>query len=192
MGKHIGRRGARSLLHAPRTARAIGRDLNVFVTIRLWQLGSDEWTVAEHARAIRSDWFARWSQRSAKRGKYPANGTPTHTGVIETDGGIHMHWMLHIRPENLEWFEQSLKARIKRQFGVDELPDDIIMIKTAHNPDGLKLYFAKTVEPRYAKAWGIRPAPSGYINGRKVWTSLNLGPAQWMPLREAYRASQRS
>lgn len=102
-----------------------------------------------------------------------------------------MHWMLHIRPENLEWFKQSLTARVKRQFGVDQLPEGTIDVRTAYNPEGLKLYLTKTLEPRYARAWGIKTAPSGYINGRKIWTSLNLGPAHWMPRRDAYRASQR-
>jgi len=191
MGHYIGRRGTRTLLHAPRTARAIGRELNVFVTVRLWQLGCDEWTAAKHTRAIRSDWFARWSRRDAKGGIFPKNGAPTHTGVIEADGGVHMHWMLHIRPENIDWFKQSLSARLKRQFKLTELPEGALDIRSAPNPEGLKLYFAKSVEPRYGRAWGIRPGGGGYVNGRRVWTSLNLGPAHWMPRRDAYRAALR-
>lgn len=192
MGHHIGRRGARTLLHAPRTARAIGRPLNVYVTIRLWQLGSDEWTAAKAARAIRSSWFGRWSRRAAKNGACPENGPPTHTGVVEAEGGVHMHWMLHVRTENLEWFIQSLTARLKRQFGLSALPEGALDVRMVTNDEGLKLYFAKSVDPRYGRAWGIRPGAGGHVSGRRVWTSLNLGPAHWMPRRDAYRAARRA
>ena len=180
------------MLHAPRTAAALGRPLNTFVTIRLWQLGSDEWTASKDALRLRSEWFQRWSRRSAKRGLCPANGPPTHTGVIEAQGGVHMHWLLHVKPENEEWFEESLIARIKRQFKIKVIPEGAIQIKPAYEPEGAKLYLAKTLIPRYARAWGIRPvAHPGHIMGRAVFTSRNLGPSEWMPRRDAYRASIR-
>ena len=180
------------MLHAPRTAAALGRPLNTFVTIRMWQLGSDEWSVSKDVLRLRSEWFQRWSRRPARGGSCPANGTPTHTGVIEAKGGVHMHWMLHIKSANDDWFEKSLIARVKRQFGIKVIPDGAIEIKQIDNPEGLKLYFAKTLIPRYARAWNIRTVSHpGHIAGRAVFTSLNLGPSEWMPRRDAYRASMR-
>lgn len=46
-GHFIRRKAAATLLHSARTAEAIGRPLNTFVTVNLWQLG----LTADDARA---------------------------------------------------------------------------------------------------------------------------------------------
>lgn len=191
---YIGQKAARSILHAPRTAVSHGRPLNVSVTVRLGELGSNEWTALRDTRGIVSTWFQAWSRRSTVRGSHPANGVPTHFGVIEDQGsGPHLHWCLHLKRSNRGRFEEALERRIRRQFGIANVPAGVIHIKEAYNPEGLKKYLLKTADPYYCKFCNIESKPNtGMLHGRQAFTSANLWPRHWRPLRDAYKASLRS
>lgn len=157
------------------------------MTIRLWELGFDEHTGSEATRGV-TNWFQRWSTRACRSLNLPANGTPTYVAVLETDGpGIHAHLLFHIRPENRARFEAALHRRLRFQCGVPELPERSLDVRDAHNPEGLKLYLCKNMDPRFARAWGIRTTPGGRIHGRRSWSSMSLGPKRWKAQKAAYR-----
>ena len=192
---YIRRKAGATILHGPRTARSHGRPLNTFVTIRFWQLGSTADTIEADFRRLKSEWFQRWSSRpSTRKGKLylPANGTPTYSHVHENNGGgPHTHWSLHIEPQNAERFAEGLERRIKRQFGLSELPEGAVDIRPITNDEGLKKYMAKTLDPSFARYCRITSEDGGYIRGRRADSSRNLGPATWQPLKEAYKAKSR-
>lgn len=57
----IKRKAAASLLHSARTAKAIGRPFNTFVTISLWHLGFGPDDASQFFRDVRERHFQRWS-----------------------------------------------------------------------------------------------------------------------------------
>ena len=187
----IGRKAGTTILHGARTAQAQGRALNTFVTIRFWQLGSTAESIEKDFRTLKSEWFQRWSSRATIRaGKphLPSNGKPTYSHVHENPAGRpHTHWMVHIKPENMKRFQQSLELRLRRQFGVEALPAGVLDIRPITNAEGLKKYMTKTLDPKFAAMWGIRHEDGGDIRGRRADSSRNLGPSTWMPLKRAYR-----
>ena len=189
----IGTKAARTIHHAVRTAAHHGRPLNTHVTIRLHEFGIDGWTAGSAVRGIVSKWFQPWSRRSTAGG-VPANGPPTHFGVIEDHGhGPHLHWVVHVRTANRLRFRQALERRLRRQFGVDDLPARALRIDPAPTPAGLKNYLLKTTNPGYAAFCDIEHVPNvGHVHGRTAFTSANLWPCVWKPLRDAYKAARRA
>ena len=180
------------MLHSARTADAIGRPLNKFVTINLWQLGIDHESASAAFQKLRERPFASWS-RYRPRGKgTPRNGPPTYAWVIEApEGRAHVHWMLHVQDDQEHDFATKLGRWILRLGGVKELPFGALRVENVHNADGLKLYFSKGLQPQLADRWGIRHVDQGLVHGRRAGTSRNIGPAEWKPRTAAYKRSRR-
>jgi len=193
---HISRKAAATILHSARTADSIGRPLNQFVTLRLWQIGSTPHTIASDFSKIRQ-WFRRWSDREATRKRniiHPRNGTATYIYVLESTGSLstgeypHAHWAVHIMGINQKRFMKALKTRLKQQFRVSgDLPCGVIHVRNVENAEGLKLYFVKSIDPVYAELWNINYKYGGYILGRRADASRNLGPMVWKPLKAEYK-----
>lgn len=182
---HIGRKAGATLLHAPRTANAIGRPLNTFVTIDFWKLGSDAESLFHDFAALRSEWFQRWSSYRDR------NGPPTYTYVHEAPNeNPHTHWLVHVKPENRQEFELKLARWLARRSGLDALPHGVLHVQDAR-AEGAKLYMAKGLDPRYATLWRIVAEDGGVIAHRRADTSRNLGPTVWQPLKAAYKAERR-
>ncbi|MBO9479751.1 hypothetical protein J7382_19590, partial [Shimia sp. R11_0] len=159
----IGRKAGRSLLHSVRTAKAIGRELNTYVTINYWELGSTENSIFWDFAKTRTEWFLRWSRYAPKKGGQ-RNGPPTWTYVHEAPNGLaHTHWIVHVRPENAWRFKAALEKQLKKQFGLDRLPSGALHIESVYNGEGLKLYLAKGIQPMYGDLWGIRHEDMGRI-----------------------------
>ncbi|OWU69958.1 hypothetical protein [Phaeobacter sp. 22II1-1F12B] len=188
----IKRKAAASLLHSVRTAEAIGRPFNTFVTVSLWHLGLGPEDASRFFREVRERHFQRWSSYVPRGGTAPRNGAPTYAWVIEAPRELaHVHWMLHVRPGQERAFAAVLERWIARRMTLATIPEGIIEIARIGNAEGLKLYFAKGIDPHLAKLWRIRPVDSGLVHGRRVGTSRNLGPAEWQPRKAAYQRSRR-
>lgn len=190
---YIGRKIAASLLHGPRTAAAIGRPLNTYVTINLWQLGIEPETAYRAFRELRDNRFQRWSTYTPAGAAHPRNGPPTYVWVIEAPGTLpHVHWMLHVAPGAAAGFAAALTRWLQRLAGRKSLPEGIIDLKPATNPEGLKLYFAKAIEPRLGLLWNIQTVASGIVFERRAGTSRNLGPAEWRPRKVAWLRARKA
>lgn len=188
----IKRKAAASLLHSVRTATAIGRPLNTFVTVSLWRLGLGSEDASRFFRDIRERHFHRWSGYKPRGGAAPRNGPPTYAWVIEAPRAlVHVHWMLHVQPGQESAFAAVLERWVQRRMGTAHVPDGVIKITQIDNPEGLKLYFAKGLDPHLARLWRIRPVESGLVHGRRAGTSRNLGPAEWRPRKAAYQRTRR-
>lgn len=189
----IKRKAAASLLHSVRTATAIGRPFNTFVTVSLWQLGLGPEDASQFFQEVRERHFQRWSGYTPRGEIEPRNGKPTYAWVIEAPRGrAHVHWMLHVRPGQEHVFEHVLERWIMRRMKIATVPAGIIEIIPIDNPEGLKLYFAKGLDPHLARLWRIRPVESGLVHGRRAGTSRNLGPAEWQPRKAIYQRTRRN
>lgn len=188
----IKRKAAASLLHSVRTAEAISRPFNTFVTVSLWQLGLGPDDASKFFRDMRERHFMRWSAYTPRGTASPRNGPPTYAWVIEAPHSrAHVHWMLHVQPGQEHAFAAALRRWIGRRMEIAQVPEGVIEIACIDNAEGLKLYFAKGLDPHLARLWRIRPVESGLVYGRRAGTSRNLGPAEWQPRKAVYQRARR-
>lgn len=188
----IKRKAAASLLHSVRTAEAIGRPFNTFVTVSLWHLGLGPEDASRFFSDVRERHFQRWSSYVPRGGTTPRNGPPTYAWVIEAPRELaHVHWMLHVQSGQERAFAAILERWIARRMKISAVPEGVIEIARIGNAEGLKLYFAKGLDPHLARLWRIRPVDSGLVHGRRTGTSRNIGPAEWQPRKAAYQRSRR-
>jgi len=178
-------------MHSIRTAKALGRDLNICVTINFWELGSDQNSIFWDFSKLRTEWFLRWSRYSPKRGGVK-NGSPTWTYVHEAPNGLaHTHWVVHVHQENIWRFKVALLNQLKKQFGIDEIPPGAVHFESVYNGEGLKLYLAKGIQPMYGDLWGIRHEDMGVIAHRRADSSRNIGPSVRAPMIAQYKRERR-
>lgn len=115
---------------------------------------------------------------------------------MEAPGGRHhVHWMIHIRPENRDDFEEKIIKWVKMMAGYtaeDDLPDGAVDVADLYNPEGKKLYMAKGIDPFYAKPFKINPVDCGIVYGVRGGTARSLGPSVWKPLKKAYQDRNKS
>ena len=182
------------MLHSARTAAATGRPFTVAVSITTFLLGIPETDVSERFRKMRRLRFVRWSTYTPKGSGRMRNSCPADTWQIEApDGFHHIHWMLHIRPENRVQFERKLEKWVKAMAGMqpdDPLPPGALVVYDLHNPEGKKLYMAKGIDPFYARLFRIKAVDCGAVHGIRGGTARSLGPSVWKPLKNAYKASK--
>lgn len=189
----IKRKAAATLLHSARTARALGRPLNTFVTVNLWQFDVDIRRASALFRELRDQRFQRWSRYTPRGALTDRNGPPTDAWVLEAPNArVHVHWAVHITPENRVEFETKLVKWVLSLAGVEHVPNGAIEVKDIENAEGLKLYMAKGLDVPLAQLWQIRTEDTGTIYGRRAGTSRNLGPAEWRPRKEAWRRAQQA
>lgn len=189
----IKRKTATSMLHGVRTAAALGRPLNTFVTINFWQLGASPKEAYDSFRRLRDTHFQRWSLYKPKGARGPRNGPPTYIWAIEApDQRPHLHWLLHIASGNRALFQAALNRWLMRIHRTDRVPARAVHICPAHNPEGLKLYLAKGIDPALGKLWNISPVQAGMVSKRRAGTSRNLGPAEWRTRKAGWLRHRRS
>ena len=179
----IGRKAGASLLHSARSAKALNRPFTLFITIDYWKYDVSENEVFDSFVHLRKC-FQKWSARGTTRRK--ANGTPTYAYVHENPNGhTHTHWMVHINAESRAEFVTWLQKHLRGKYG--RVDGDILEIKPVYNDEGLKLYFAKGLDPHYAQFCKIEHEYQGTIDKRRCDTSRNLGPSFWKEQKRLYR-----
>lgn len=191
--RQISIKASRTLLHSVRTAQHIGRPFNCFLTINLWEFGLTYENASMFVRAVLlEERFARWSNYQSRKNNKSRNGTPTYMGVLEDAGGgkVHLHMMVYIDPPARQHFETSIKKWLYREFGT--LPERALHIDTPYNPEGLKLYLAKGMSPFFARKCRVETVDCGEIIGPRTFSSRNIGPAVWKPLRQRYLDERRA
>lgn len=193
----IGRKSGASLLHSVRTAQQVwGRPLNYVVVINFWQLDEDADTIFRAFADLREKWFAAWSRTKPRLGRYAGqkrNGTPTYAYVHEATKDLpHTHWMVHVQPGNELEFQCKLTNWLKKRYDLKELPPGALHISKVWNPEGLKLYLAKGLDPHFAAMWRIRSEDTGRIAFRRADVSRNLGPQYWRENKARYRSGRRA
>lgn len=185
----LGRKAIAAIKQAPRTAAALNRPLNMFVTLSVTQTKCPKEEISQRFALLRDRNFYRWSTYVPKGSSQPRNGAPTFAWVIEApNDGDDVHWLLHVRPERFEEFEKKLPKWVDQWFGVApwaEKPVDIVREK---HPANRSKYMVKGASPAYAKFYYIpddKLAAQGLVFGKRGGVSQNLGTSTRERLKEA-------
>ncbi len=168
--QQIGRKAAASILHAPRTAKEIGRPLNIAVTINYWEFGVKGDRIFDEFSILRDRWFRIWSRYSPKNHGIK-NGVPAYAYVHEApDKLAHTHWLLHVHEDNVKRFEQKIVDWLKKRYNMKAIPSGALEIKEAYNPEGFKKYMVKGLDQHFAMLWNIKHVYQGEIDKRRADT----------------------
>jgi hypothetical protein len=173
---------------AHRFAEAIGRPLNLAVTLNLSHTACDPEKASEAFERFRDNHFTRWlryqSQKARKAGR-PDFGPPTYTWVIEAkDGYPHVHWNLHIHPSLKKPLLAKIEKWLAKAAGEIEKPFGAVHSTAITNTNGLARYCMKGIDPYQAKAKFIRPEYQGTVIGKRCGVSESLGPSARRAFRE--------
>ena len=197
----IRQRPAANFHHAIRLASYLGTELNLFVSINftLTNCEPDKTTIA--FRKVRTA-FGKWVTRPrACEQEYKV--APTFVWVIENaDGCLNAHWLVYVPECRHTDFTTRLPAWIESAAG-DIHHARAIHIQSAKTPTAAGKYMLKGMHPMLARNFGIEHVYQGWVTGKRIGTSKNLGatqrrrwirlgkyppPKQWVPFKYAQYA----
>ena len=128
--EYLDRKAIAAIKQAPRTALAIARPLNTFVTISVTQTKCQKEKIGDQFRGLRDQSFHSWARYKPVGADRPRNGPPTFAWVIEAPkDGDDIHWLLHIRPEMQREFAERLQGWVNEWFEVGDWADNPIHIR---------------------------------------------------------------
>ena len=173
---------ARNLHHGIRLAESKGYALNTLVTLCFSLTKCPEKQTDQAFQKIRTN-FGKWITRPSKHvAKYKA--PPTFVWVIENkEGCLHAHWMVHVPLARENEFRNKVEEWLKCSTGMI-YDDKAIDIKQVTNPKGLEKYLLNGMYPTVARDFGITPEYQGWVTGRRIGHSKNLGPVQVAHMRK--------
>jgi hypothetical protein len=186
---YIRRKVASNVHHAIRIAEALGKPLNLFVTINFAMTGCRPDEASATFRKMLSTRFGHWSRRPG-RGSRQGGCPPTFVWVMEAGGGVQCaHWLVHVptsrsadfRARVVRWAE-ALAGPIHAGGAID--------IRPARTPKGAGRYMLKGTDPAYAAFYGVDFKDQGLVHGKRAGTSQNLGPAAKKRLRDSGQYAQ--
>jgi hypothetical protein len=103
---------------------------------------------------------------------------PTFVWVIENPNDcLNAHWLVHVPAERQAEFAANLPKWFEAAVG-EVYSEKAIKIKPVTNADGLKAYFLKGLHPSVARMFGIQHIYQGWVTGRRIGHSKNIGPVQ--------------
>jgi len=180
---HINRRQANHFVHGIEFAQAYGPELNTLVTINFNHTDCTPERVSAQFERLRDNHFTRWLRYRTK-GSVP----PTYVWVIEnTNGHTHVHWLVHLPVRLKAAFSTKLPTWVPSVAGAIHC-EAAINVKPAQNVPGLRKYMLKTINPKLAHFYRVRPHPKGRVVGKRCGISKNLGPTA----REQHRIARAS
>ena len=180
---HLGRKATTAIKQSFRTAAAINRPLNTYVTINVMQTEAPEEETSARFLKLRERRFGRWASYIPKSTRRPRNGPPTDVWVIEAPNGhAHIHWVLHIDPVHQEEFEKKLVRWVDAEFKIGTWAEHAVDIRPvqANTASTLGAYLAKGTDPNLAAFYYIPDrflSPQGVVYGKRSGVSLNLATA---------------
>lgn len=175
----MNRKQASNFLPAPMFAEALGRPLNLFVTLNFHHTACPPEEVGAAFERLRDNHFTRWFRYHTKRvrrlrGPVP----PTYVWTIENVAGhTHVHWLVHIPPILQQAFREKLPQWLEAVAGPVTIETSAVHVEPAERPAGLSRYMMKGIDPRYAKFYRIDHEPQGVVHGKRCGVSECLGPA---------------
>jgi hypothetical protein len=173
---------ARNLHHGIRLAESKGYGLNTFVTFCFSLTGCPEEQTDKAFQKIRTN-YGKWITRPSKDvARYKA--PPTFVWVIENkDCCLNAHWMVHVPTTRQNEFQDKVEEWLNSATGII-YSDKAIDIKQVTNPKGLEKYMLKGMFPTVARDFGINPEYQGWVTGRRIGHSKNIGPVQVARMRK--------
>jgi hypothetical protein len=167
---------SRNLHLGIRLAEKLGLGLNLFVTFNFTMTACDP-AYADRAFAKLREAFGKWATRPNKS-RLAEAFSPTFVWVIENpDECLNAHWLVHVPRKRQADFKANLSKWLENAVG-DIYDERAIKVKVASNVEGLKAYLLKGLHPSLAKLFGIRYINQGWVYGRRIGHSKNIGPVQ--------------
>jgi hypothetical protein len=173
---------ASNLHHGIKQAECLGLGLNLFVSVNfsLTSCTPEETDVA--FAEIRAK-FGKWVQRP-RREDLGHEAPPTFVWVIENpDNCMNAHWLVHVPAAREDDFAAKLSKWLEVATGGVH-SDKAIHIAPAYRPHGAKMYMLKGMHPSLCRTFGIRYENQGWVTGKRVGHSRNIGPARRREMRE--------
>lgn len=180
---HLGRKATTAIKQSFRTAAAIDRPLNTYVTINIMQTEAPEEETSARFLKLRERRFGRWASYTPKGAKGSRNGPPTDVWVIEAPNGhAHIHWVLHVDPTQQDEFEKKLVRWVESAFKIGTWAEHAVDIRPvqANTASTLGAYLAKGTDPNLAAFYYIPDrflSPQGVVHSKRSGVSLNLATA---------------
>jgi hypothetical protein len=176
MSDLIGLLPSRNVHLGVRLASALKLDLNQFVTFNFTQTSCPPESADLAFAKLRAS-FAKWARRPGKS-RWLLAVPPTFVWVIENPNDcLNGHWLVHVPAERQAEFAANLPKWFEAAVG-EVYSQNAIKIKSVTNAEGLKAYFLKGLHPSAARKFGIRHIYQGWVTGRRVGHSKNIGPVQ--------------
>jgi hypothetical protein len=172
----IGQKPSRNVHLGVRLARTLGFELNQFVSFNFTQTACLPENADLAFAKLRAS-FGKWARRPGKS-SWAAAVPPTFVWVIENPNDcLNAHWLVHVPDEREAEFEANLPKWFESAVG-EVYSDKAIKIKPVTNAEGLKAYFLKGLHPSIARMFKIQHAYQGWVTGRRIGHSKNIGPVQ--------------
>jgi len=176
MSDLIGLLPSRNVHLGVRLARTLNLDLNHFVSFNFGQTSCPEESADLAFAKLRAN-FGKWARRPGKS-RWVLAVPPTFVWVIENPNGcLNAHWLVHVPLERQDEFAANLPKWFEAAVG-EVYSLNAIKIQLVTNAEGLKAYFLKGLHPSAARRFGIRHIYQGWVTGRRVGHSKNIGPVQ--------------
>src|SRR5665213_2362470 len=176
MSDLIGRLPSRNVHLGVRLACILNLDLNQFVTFNFTQTACPPESADLAFAKLRAS-FGKWARRPGKS-RWLVAVPPTFVWVIENPNDIlNAHWAVQVPVERQAEFAANLPKWFEAAVG-EVYSDNAIKIKPVTNDEGLKAYFLKGLHPSAARTFGIRHLYQGWVTGRRIGHSKNIGPVQ--------------
>jgi hypothetical protein len=173
---------ARNLHHGIRLASSLGLTLNLFVSINFSLTDCPEDSVDIAFAKVREH-YGKWIRRPRKAAS-EHQAPPTFVWVIENpDGCLNAHWLLHVPAARLDEFPTKLDRWLGAAAGT-VYSDKAIHIEPAITPTAVGKYMLKGEYPSLAREFGIRPVYQGWVTGKRIGCSKNVGPYQVAEMRK--------
>ena len=167
MSDLIGLLPSRNLHLGVRLARAIGLDLNQFVTFNFSQTACAPETADLAFAKLRAS-FGKWARRPEKSRRM-VSVPPTFVWVIENANDIlNAHWIVHVPADRQAEFAANLPRWFEAAVG-NVYSEKAIKIKTVTNAEGLKAYLLKGLHPSVARTFGSALSPAPAATSRLAW-----------------------
>lgn len=167
---------SRNLHHGIRLAARLFLPLNLFVSFNFSLTDCPEEQTDLAFAQLRAA-FGKWARRPQKA-DLGIEVPPTFVWVIENQSGIlNAHWLVHVPTARQAEFAAKLPEWLAAAAGKVHSVS-AIHIRTAPTPMAAEKYMLKGLNPTLARMFNIDSSPQGWVTGRRIGHSKNLGPVQ--------------
>jgi hypothetical protein len=177
MSEYIRPRPSANAHHAISFAKEIGYPLNLFVSINFSLTACLDEDTDVAFRRLRQ-FFTKWTSRPHKKVRFHA-APPTFVYSIENQSGVlNTHWLVHVPSPRHDEFSSQLGTWLEKAAGPVYDTLKAIDIQPVTSARSVGKYLLKGNYPSKARDWDIRPEYCGWVTGRRVGHSQNLGPVE--------------
>jgi hypothetical protein len=177
MSEYIRPRTSRNVHHGISFAQMRGLPLNRFVSINFSLTACPPENTDLAFRRVR-EFFQKWTTRPHKKARAHA-APPTFVYSIENQNGVlNAHWLVHVPIQRHVEFDAQLRRWLGKAAGTvyDDLKAVDIQPVTSARSAGK--YLLKGMYPSMARNFDVRAEYCGWVTGRRVGHSQNIGPIE--------------